>query len=326
MPQLLPAIANRADFARVRDQPVDDWRPALQALAARHGFADGHAERFGSGQVPVFAVGRQFVVKLVPHFWTQIIQREAECLRFLAGKTGLPKARIVADGALDDWHYLVSSRLPGEQLSEVWPRLNPGEKADLAGKLGESLRELHRIPLGGFRPGGIEWAQFFGDSVATWEKRKDLAGLPVHLRNDGPRFLAFAGAQIAAAPLVLLHGDLAPENLLVERDAKGWKISGVLDFGNALAGSPLFDLTAPSVLLDPGHPDIVARFLTGYGGPDAPGAQTLRLPLMALTLIHQMADLPECLSLVVGAANCRTWEAVAERFWPDCPAEKRLIG
>jgi hypothetical protein len=60
--------------------------------------------------------------------------------------------------------------------------------------------------------------------------------------------------------------------------------------------------------------------LAGYGGLDSPRAGVLRTRLMALTLIHPMADLPGCLALVNGAAECSTWEAVAEIFWPgfDC--------
>jgi photosystem II stability/assembly factor-like uncharacterized protein len=37
---------------------------------------------------------------------------------------------------------------------------------------------------------------------------------------------------------------------------------------------------------------------------------------MALTLIHPMADLPDCLALLKTTDACTTWEAVAERFWP----------
>jgi hypothetical protein len=72
------------------------------------------------------------------------------------------------------------------------------------------------------------------------------------------------------------------------------------------------------VLLAPGQAVVVDKILGGYGGPDAPRAKTLRLQLMALTLIHQMADLPECLALVDGAIDCPTWQDVAERFWPGC--------
>ncbi len=316
MPRLLPPITDRADFRRARHQPIDGWRPALRALAARHGFPDEPAERFRSGWNPVFEVGGQFVVKLVPRLWAHVVQREAECLRFLAGQTSLPVARVAAEGTLEDWHYLVSSRLPGEQLDRVWPRLAPPDQARLAGDFGGLLRELHRIPVGRLRPGGIAWAQFFDHAVAAWTARPGLDRLPQLLRDDGPRFLASAAAQRAAPPLVLLHGDLAPENALVEQDAAGWRFSGILDFGNAMAGDPLLDLAAPTVLLAPGQAGIVDRILAGYGGPDAPRAAALRLRLMALTLIHPMADLPECLALVKGAEDCPAWAAVAEKFWP----------
>jgi len=70
------------------------------------------------------------------------------------------------------------------------------------------------------------------------------------------------------------------------------------------------------VLLAPGQAEFVDRILAGYSGPNGPRAKAMRLRLMALTLIHPMADLPECLALVKGAANSPTWETVAERFWP----------
>jgi len=53
MPRLLPAIIDRAGFYRVRHQPIGDWRPALQALATRHGFPVDPVERFRSGENPV---------------------------------------------------------------------------------------------------------------------------------------------------------------------------------------------------------------------------------------------------------------------------------
>jgi len=316
MPRLLPAIADRADFARARDLPTGDWLPALRALAARHGLPDEPAERFRSGCHPVFGVGRRFVVKLVPLLFSHVVQREAESLRFLAGQTTLPVAQFIAEDTLEDWRYLVSSRLPGEQIDRVWPRLARPEQRKLAADFGGLLRTLHEIPVGRLRPGGIAWPQFVDQTVASWPARRDLARLPKPLREDGPRFLAATSALLANSRLALLHGDLAPENALVEPWAAGWRFSGLLDFGNAMVGDPLFDLTAPTVLLAPGQAAIVDRILAGYDGPEAPRVQGLRLRLMALTLIHPMADLPECLALVQGAADCPAWTAVAERFWP----------
>jgi hygromycin-B 7''-O-kinase len=316
MSRLLPAIATRADFHRVRNRPIDEWRPALRALGARHGFPDEPVQRFASGANPVFSLGDRLVVKLVPHLWSNVVQREIECLQFLADKTTLPVARVVAEGRIEDWTYLVSTRLPGSPLDQVWPLLGPEEKDALAGELGGLLRGLHQIPINGLRPGGIVWEEFCENAIASWTARRDLQRLPAPLRADGPRFLAQVNPRSTPAPLVLLHGDLAPENMLVEHGAEGWRISGVLDFGNAMTGDPLFDLTAPTVLLAPGQAEIVGRILASCGGPPALDARTLRRRLMALTLIHPMADLPDCLALLKGTGGCLTWGAVAERFWP----------
>ena len=313
---MLPAIATRADFHRVRRQPIDAWLPALRTLVARHGLPEEPIELFASGQSPVFALGKQFVVKLVPNLWARFAEREVECLRYLADNTTLPVSRVVAEGRMEDWSYLVSTRLPGRQLDHVWPRLNPEEKGNLARDLGGLIRDLHRIPAGGLRPGGIVWTEFCEKVVAAWSARRDVERLPAPLREDAPRFLAQKDFWDAATPLVLLHGDLAPENTLVDHGTDGWRISGVLDFGNAFVGDPLFDFTAPTVLLAPGRAEIVDRILAGYGGSAALEAHVLRRRLMALTLIHPLADLPDCLALLPGAEACQTWEAVAKRFWP----------
>jgi len=178
MPRLLPAIATREDYCRVRHQPADEWLPALRALGERHGLPEESVQRFAAGENPVFGLGEQLVVKLVPNLWVRAVQREAESLRFLADKTTLPVAHLVAEGRMEDWSYLVSTRLPGTPLDRVWPRLNSEEK---------------------------------------------------------------------------------------ER----------------LAGDPLFDLTAPTVLLAPGRAEAVRSILAGYGGAAALDLRTLQRRLMA---------------------------------------------
>jgi hygromycin-B 7''-O-kinase len=316
MSRLLPSTVTRADFFRVRNRPIDEWLPALRTLAARHGLPDGTVERFTTGENPVFGLGDRLVVKLVPNLWSHAVQREIECLRFLADRTTLPVARIVAEGRIEDWSYLVSTRLPGAPLDQVWSLLDPEERDKLAGELGRLLRELHSIPVDGFNPVGSGWAHFCKNSIATWAARRDADRIPALLRADAPRFLAQEDLRNPGAALVILHGDLAPENTLVEHGAHGWEFSGILDFGNAMIGDPLFDLAAPTVLLAPGRAEIVGRILASYGGPAARDAGALRRRLMALTLIHPLADLPDCLASLKGAAGCLTWDAVAKRFWP----------
>jgi hygromycin-B 7''-O-kinase len=116
-----------------------------------------------------------------------------------------------------------------------------------------------------------------------------------------------------------LHGDLAQENALAQQSGGGWRMTGLIDFGNAMIGDPLFDYTAPTVLLQPGDAVIVRRFLTGAGVPPTMPIASLRTRLMAYTLIHPMGDLRDCLDLIAGGTACATWEEAAVRFWPDSP-------
>ena len=118
-------------------------------------------------------------------------------------------------------------------------------------------------------------------------------------------------------PPVLLHGDLAPENLLVKRSAGSWEIAGAIDFGNAMRGAASFDLTPASVLLQPGDRTTVHALLAPCIQGSGAKLDVIRPALMAGTLIHPMGDLPECLGLIPGAEPCPTWDDVALKFWPD---------
>jgi len=116
---------------------------------------------------------------------------------------------------------------------------------------------------------------------------------------------------------VLLHGDLAPINLLVRSGPDGWAISGMIDFGNAMRGDPWFDLTAASVLLQPGDRTMVHALLDGYAAGSSANLARLRPSLMVNTLIHPLGDIAACLNLVPGSSRCQTWDEVALRFWPE---------
>jgi len=43
--------------------------------------------------------------------------------------------------------------------------------------------------------------------------------------------------------------------------------------------------------------------------------EQLRPQLMAYTLLHPVADLHDCLGLIPGLNEARSWDAVAEGFW-----------
>jgi hygromycin-B 7''-O-kinase len=216
---------------------------------------------------------------------------------------------------LEDWTYLVSSKLQGRPLSEAWKELGPTDQEAVAAGLGQLLAKLHGLPLQGFRPGGIQWDDFLIQAAAAWAGRPSVARLPPRLRDSGLGYIARARLGHADTSPVFLHGDLAPENCLVSNAGGSWRVSGLFDFGNAMAGHAPFDFTALTALLAPGNARIIHQVFGGYGSGSHSVAE-LRPLLMAYTLLHPMGDPYELLRLLPGLDRSSSWEEVAERFWP----------
>ena len=84
-----------------------------------------------------------------------------------------------------------------------------------------------------------------------------------------------------------------------------------------MRGDPWFDLTAASILLQPGDRTMVHALLDGYAAGSSANLAHLRPSLMVNTLIHPLGDIAACLDLVAESSRCQTWDEVALRFWPD---------
>jgi hygromycin-B 7''-O-kinase len=315
MSKRLPATGPDGTYVRPAAESVDSWLPGIGEIAARHGVRADSISRFPRGESPVFEVNGQLVVKLLPRRHAHLATREAESLEWLAGQTNLPLPTVLGFGDLEDWRYLLSTKLPGQSLAGCWTQLPPKGQEAVATELGRILATLHDVPLGDFRPGDIRWEDFLTRGAASWSRRPGVAGLPSRLRESGPDFLARALLDRPADRRVFLHGDLAPENCLVSNAGGSWRVSGIFDLGNAMAGHGPFDLTALTVLLAPGNAATLRHVLNGYGGARDPGPAMASL-LMAYTLLHPLGDIAAVLGLIPGLDRSSSWEDVAEQFWP----------
>ena len=316
MQPLLPKVATGEDFQRIRMNPVDSWVSAIYPIARRHGLHVKEVARFPAGENPVFDLDGRFVLKLVPKLWAQVIDREVECLEFLGKHRTFPAAALVGRGSAEDWVYMISARLPGRPLPEVWGTMSAHAREQIAARFGAVLESLHRLPLNGFKPGGPPWPEFVAARIAAWMGRPEVANLAPALRDTGEAFIRGSGIDSDPSAFTLLHGDLAPENLLVAETDSGWVCSGVFDFGNAMAGPASYDFAASTVLLDPGNRTILERFFEGYGLQAASIAGSRRL-IMAYSLMHPLGNVPKLLGLIPGAGEMSSWDEVARAFWPD---------
>jgi hygromycin-B 7''-O-kinase len=315
MRNLLPDVSPDGDYVKLPMETLDVWITGVREIAAQCGVRVASISRFGRGETPVFEVNERVVIKLVPRRFAHLAMREATCLKWLSRCTTVPLPKLLGSGQFEDWSYLVSTKLPGHLLSEVWAELRAPDQEAVAAELGQLLAKIHNIPLAGFSPGNIRWEDFLAQGAAKWAGRSSVRRLPPRLRESGLDYIARAQRNRPVSEIVFLHGDLAPENCLVSDTGGSWRISGIFDFGNAMAGHALFDFTALTVLLAPGNAKILHKVFRGYGLPRN-SAEDMQLLLMAYTLLHPLGDVSKLLGLIPGLGQAGAWDEVAGKFWP----------
>lgn len=168
--------------------------------------------------------------------------------------------------------FALITKLDGAPMTS---RSGTPEAAGLYRQMGAALRSLRAVTLPSF--GYIMGAGYLkafdsnlGYMTAAFKvKFRDFAeqgGDPALIRRLQTRVEAGAEAMAGCGQAVLCHNDIHPGNFLVAQDDDGaWRVSGLIDWENATAADPLFDLA--KALDQIRHDDPPGRdpLLEGYG-------------------------------------------------------------
>ncbi len=205
--------------------------------------------------------GSSVIVKIGP-------QREMEaeawaCRLLLDAGVPVPEVLAVLREGLDGRAALVLAFVPGA----------PSEHAAVMLQAGTSFRRVHAEQLPGWGalvvdagPVGARgqhdsWAEAVEDQLAGLPELVDAGVLEARLaaltrsRVMNCDLLAYDG------PGVLLHNDLKTAHVFGQTDARGMRLSAVIDWGDASVGDPRADVARLSMA----GPDVVSAFLDGYG-------------------------------------------------------------
>ncbi|MBP2181207.1 phosphotransferase family protein [Amycolatopsis magusensis] len=302
-----PEAGTEEQFEALADEQV---RPGVAALLDELGLTDREAERFGSGSLPVYAVGGDLVLKLFPPVYLNEVGTEAGVLRALHGRLPIPTARLDRTGEFDGWGYVLMSRLPGETLSSAWPQLTQSDKESLAQNLGEALAALHRTPAPDLGP--ADWSAFLETQRANAVQRQEKAGLAGEWLAQIPGFLA--EVEFGTPEPVLLHTEFMRDHLLVSREADGWAVTGLFDFEPAMRGAPEYDLVGAGIFVAGGDRAFFRRLLLAYGYTAEQLDAEFARRCLAYTLLHVYSNLPWYLK-VMPEPEQPTLDALAQRWF-----------
>jgi hygromycin-B 7''-O-kinase len=286
----LPSVENIEAFQAWRAD-VSQCLPAALDIARSHGLPHGDLQPFSTGTNLVIALDDGLVLKIFPPLLRHQFVSERSSLLQLRGRLGVPIPEIVLEGERDQWPYVVITRLRGIIGTQAWPTLPEDQKARVLGQIGEAIAEVQRVPVGELS--GIEprWDQFISRQIEQCRVRHERLGLPQKFLDGLDDLLRDAEELIPLdAPPVILTGEYIPENFLLSCESGGWRLSGLIDFGDVMTGRGEYDLLGPSAFMTAGMPRRVRSLFEGFGYSRADINFTLKRRLMALLLLHRASD------------------------------------
>lgn len=206
--------------------------------------------------------------------------KEVRLLRMMTNETGVPVPRVLhfaespqeqvehSDRPLP-WALL--TRLPGRPLSEVGGTLDTWESESVGYEVGRYLGHIHQIPLDEFgtlfAPGPHSHPSekgFVLSQIAEWleDSAKDEL-LLIEIRETIRQ--AFAETDLLdRRRACLVHGDMVPSNIVVERGVTGYHVTGITGFSGAVGGSPELDIGRLFAQQARQEPGFRKGFLDGY--------------------------------------------------------------
>jgi aminoglycoside phosphotransferase (APT) family kinase protein len=165
----------------------------------------------------------------------------------LATQAGVPAPEVVAGTP----EYLIQRAVPGSPIEPA--------DVDVLTAVGRALAKLHQVPGKGFgllsAPPLPTWRAWLAQQVGSLHPLVRAGLLP---ETHRARLVDLVAAStLEPDHPVLLHGDLHPRHIY----AADGVLTGIIDWGDALYGDPLFDLARFSIA----GPEATATVLAAYG-------------------------------------------------------------
>jgi hygromycin-B 7''-O-kinase len=312
---MLPGdFSNETYWKEIYPQPLPYWQASLSEISRRHFGQTLAWERAALGRNIVF-LSETWVLKLSSPGWVEDIPRETTALGWVFGKLPVRTPEWLANGWLDSWGYTIQRRMPGRNLHELWKHLSPEERKRLAFQHGELLAALRGLGLPG--PADrknlwFDWDAMIAEQLSACANDMYRASVHPALADQVDAYLAARAAVLRDfTNHVLLHGDLDHLNFLVEPDGSFWKISGLIDWGDAKIGPPAHEFISPGVHMYLGDRPAWSHFYQGCGQ----AASSNPDELMARAMLYYGGEFAAFLKRLSEVEPCGTWECIARQLW-----------
>ncbi len=232
---------------------MDPWLDMAAAACAQAGLAGREIGLLKTWETrhsenAVFRVGADWYLKIYgpPRDWRFATERKL--LEMCAGLAVHAAPSPGSWGTIPaGWPYLFLAALPGEPMDRVWDGLSPDTRLALAGDLGVSLAAVHHLP--GAQLQLQEQQLGLRDQTVimntarqkTGELIKATSQLPLSHREALLRFLYEEAPVLLAGSHAVTHFDLSHHHVYLAQHEDGWRVSGMVDWSDAILGPAEWD-------------------------------------------------------------------------------------
>lgn len=309
-------FSNETYWEEIHPQPLSYWQESLARITQRHFRESMRWERAELGRNIVF-LNEDWMIKLTPPGWVEDVPRETAALRAVAGRLPVETPELVYAGALDQWQYIIERCLPGANLRDVWGGLLIDQRMRLAFDHGEILSALHSIEVTDPEARAAlayDWEDLLSTQWSECVPEMRRAGVPPALVEQVEGYLeSRSGVLRQASRTVLLHGDLTHLNFLAQLDGEHWRITGLIDWGDAKLGAPGHEFISPGVHMYLGDRETLAHFCRGCG--DAMKDVQYPDELMARAMLYYAEDFAFIMNRLPEMNTCPDWACISQLMW-----------
>jgi hygromycin-B 7''-O-kinase len=314
LPQGLDNAACR-DF--IDHAPLTTWLPVLKHLQQEFQLPDDSWERIPKGANALFGLGDEVIVKMVPLNWRRQGDKEILVAPLVEGKLSLHTPRLIGSGEIDNWICVISSRLNGTVLADVWPSLDIEQKKSIMIQTGQVMREFRTVTFDENIAIKVDWSSYIADLISGCLARHQRRMMPKSLLDQVLPYIEAAGDFAQPAEPRFIHMDIHPWNLMAKQEEGHWRLDGLLDFGDAIVGnSDRFELLTPMIFMAQGNPLLLKSLLESYGASGEINPSTLQRQLTACMLIRPDSDVTFCMQQVPTSGSRDTWQQIATQMFP----------
>jgi len=256
------------------------------------------------------------ILKVFPPFLKFQWESERLALRQLFGKISISTPELLHEGEMDGWYYLIMTKLEGESLKGIWPKLLEEEKRKKLHQIGSLIAEVHRINIGPLAELEPKWSLFISQQRKKAYARHEKLGLPIKFLEGIEHYLDENYGLIPSTfESVILTGEYTPENILVKKNGADFCIEGLIDFGDVMVGLPEYDLLGPSTFLAAGDPNRLMSLFSGYGYSEAELNSDLLKRLTSLLLMHRYSNLAAQIGIENWQERASNIEELEQLIW-----------